>query len=78
MMKNFADLALLELHQMGEILDVIEMLPTRSEPKVSTAVVLGYVWVFRLQAGLANSLLGQSHVSSQRRQSLSSLWPGSR
>ncbi|KAJ4185758.1 hypothetical protein NW755_008209 [Fusarium falciforme] len=46
MMKNFADLALLELHQMDEILDVIEMLPTRSEPMVSTAVVLRTVACF--------------------------------
>ncbi|KAH7265912.1 hypothetical protein B0J15DRAFT_545939 [Fusarium solani] len=46
MMKNYADLALLELHQMGEILDVIEMLPKRSEPMVSTATVLWTVACF--------------------------------
>ncbi|UPL01278.1 hypothetical protein LCI18_012212 [Fusarium solani-melongenae] len=48
MMKKFADWALSELHQMDEILDVIEMLPTGSEPKVSTAVVLGTIACFIL------------------------------
>lgn len=62
-MKKQADSAVLALRRMDEILDVIEMLPERSEPMFSTDVVLWYVWVFRLWVGLANSLLGQSRVS---------------
>ena len=62
MMDNYAELALWDLHQMDEILDVIEMLPKRSETMVSTAAVLWYVWVFRLYASLANSSPGQSRV----------------